>query len=133
MDLEQFVTTTLVQLIRGVESADRELGEGDGAAARRTFVAPRGLGRNVSDPSQPVSYDPSTGHVRGHVSLVRFDVAVSAGESQGASKGATIKVLDIVNLGAKGREETTNSTVSRVQFEVPIVFGAKVRPDGMVI
>lgn len=62
--------------------------------------------------------------VAGYVTVIDFDVAVTAGESDatGTKAGLSIKVLQAFNAGVGGdtKTEVTSSSVSRVRFKLPL-------------
>lgn len=106
MELREFVKTTLVEIIGGVEDARKEI-EKEGSNA---YVAPitKNMGRN----------DPTA---------VAFDVAVTATESADGKAEAGIKVWAL-RLGASGGISTGSESVSRIQFSVPIALPGR-RPQ----
>ena len=63
-----------------------------------------------------------------YVQDVKFDVAVTASDEQGAKAGAGIKILG-ATLGADGKVNYQNSEVSRVQFSVPVVWPGQTQPE----
>ena len=95
MDIKTFVTTTLREIIEGIEDAATEVKQetsGDGA------VNPvRREGRKINN--------------------IDFDLAVTTSET--AEAGGGIKVMGI---GATGGLATEASTVSRIKFQVPVRF-----------
>ena len=54
-------------------------------------------------------------------SVVAFDVALTATEGTG-SKGGIGVVAGIVSLGTAGHSNNENTSVSRVQFSIPVVL-----------
>ena len=97
MDLEEFVSESILGIIRGIESAGNTLKD------KRIGLYSEG------------------GSNQRHV---EFDVAVSASDKNTDSKGAggKIKVWEIFNVGADTKRmlENTNSTVSRIKFGVRV-------------
>lgn len=113
LDLQTFVTSTLVQIAKGISNAQEEL-KGTGALVNPGL---RGMfaSAKISDPVVYIS------GVQVHIKDVSFDVAITASDEQSAEAGAGIKVWG-TRLGADGKISSENSTVSRVQFSVPIVL-----------
>jgi hypothetical protein len=105
MNLQDFVTTTLKQVIQGVQTAQKELG-GEG----RRYVNPAGRGM-VAGRSQDGT----------PIQDVEFDVAVTVGEETGLSGGISVVGL---GLGVRGGSKDTNMSVSRIKFVVPVAFPA---------
>lgn len=112
MDLEQFVSTALTQIVRGVLSAQEKLKD------TRAYVNP-GLG--TLPPSHGMSTVINADGSLQHLRDVEFDVALTVGDKQGADGGAGIKVFG-AQLGATGSVAYENSSVSRVKFVVPLAL-----------
>ena len=101
MELREFVTSTLVQILEGVGDAQDHLVK----SGRKGIINPTwGGGEKLYD----------------HVQSVSFDVAVTVSDKAGGAANAGIKVMAI-DIGAKGSIEAQNSNVSRVSFAIPIV------------
>jgi hypothetical protein len=91
MDIKEFVSETLSQIIDGVVDAQGR------SQPRSAVVAPfYGCRQNV-----------------------RFDVAVTVAEGKEVTGKAGISVWSI-GAGGSAKSETSSSTVSRIQFEIPI-------------
>ncbi len=111
MDLKDFVSKTLSQIVEGIKEvqAGQTDVESSGRIAGRVnpplMTAPGGLERKgvwVTDLEIPVEF-------------VEFDIAVTAEETAGAEAGVKVLGLSIAgDLGGK------LGTVSRVRFRVPI-------------
>lgn len=100
MDLREFIKATLLDLMSGIHDAQTEWhARTDGTGA----INPAWGGAGEK-----------------HVQEVSFDVAVTA-ETARADKGsAGIKVMGI-GIGGELADSATNSTVSRIQFKVPVI------------
>ncbi len=105
VNLEEFVSETMRQIIAGVKKA--QAGE-DGANVNASF--PDTLGSNLS-------FNPAYGTF----SRVDFDVALTA--EQSGQAGGSLKVWGLASAEAGGK--TSAQTVSRVVFAVPLRL-----PDG---
>ncbi|TIM06661.1 trypco2 family protein [Mesorhizobium sp.] len=104
MDLEEFISETLGQILAGVAKAQvTEIGKNVNAAF------PGVLGSNLSVLPE-----------FGVFARVDFDVAVTA-ESSAGGKGS----IRVWGLGAEGGKDSRSQTVSRVVFAVPLRL-----PDG---
>lgn len=98
MELEEFISETLGQILAGVAKAqDTEIGKNVNAAS------PGVLGSNLSALAE-----------FGVFARVDFDVAVTA-ESSVGGKGS----IRVWGLGAEGGKDSRSQTVSRVVFAVP--------------
>lgn len=122
MDLQTFITQTLVQIANGINEANISL---SAAGA-------------VVNPSNVYPYEKPGSTAYGHivppdqtllnrvVQLVNFDVAVTAEEGAGAKGGIGV-VVGAFALGSQGSTTANNSSQSRVQFAVPMAL-----PQGRV-
>lgn len=55
------------------------------------------------------------------VSVISFDVALTANAGQG-TKGGMGVIVGAVSLGATGESKTGSSTISRIKFDVPMML-----------
>jgi len=100
MDLQTFVSETLVALAKGVNTAQQsdELG--------KTIIVPM-AGRDSI-----------------RVQQVEFDVAITAND--GSTAGAKIGVLGgLIGAGAEAGKQNNLTTATRIKFNVPICLGPK--------
>lgn len=111
MDLKEFTTQTLVQIVEGVAEANTQL-------SRINAFIPSTSIRTTKDYS--IAYDASG--VERMMHYVEFDVAVMATESDGKSGGVGLSVMSI-NLGGSIESKTENQTVSRIKYSLPLVIG----------
>ena len=109
MDLKTFVAESLVQISAGIKEAQQagtgawiapEIAKGDkGLFARSGFGSPM-------------------------PQFINFDIAVSVSEADTSKGGGGVQVLGIA-IGGSIENAVQNSSVSRIKFEIPIVW-----PDG---
>ena len=111
MDVKDFVETTLVQIVEGINIANGKL-NGTGAIISSKNVRPLRDG---------TTYNTDTGHL---VNLIEFDVAVTVIEKDTAGGGGGIKIAGI-SIGGQLQNETANQSVSRIKFSVPLTLPAK--------
>lgn len=109
MDLQKFVTTALVQIVNGARDAQDQL---KSTGAR---INP-GLWDPMRDSQQTVVHPNGW---RTYAKDVQFDVAVTATDEKSAEGGAGLRVWG-TGIGAEGKVTSENSTVSRVQFAIPV-------------
>jgi len=102
MKLQEFVSETLKEIIAGVKEA-------------KSFAASQGAMVNP-----PIDRG---GRPANLIKDVEFDVAVISTEGTETKKGAGIFVAGI-GVGAKGKVDMSNSTVSRIKFSVPVILPA---------
>ena len=104
MDLESFIKETLVQISKGVSSANNEL-------------APERKNKDGTDLPKLFLLPPGTKQDLGHG--VHFDVAITTQTSDEGGSGLKVRLAVVdANLGAK--LATSHESVSRVQFSVNI-------------
>lgn len=103
MELKEFVTLALVQIVNGVREANQELlGESKAASdAKNPFLLAYSGGE-----------DPDTPHVE-------FDLAVTT-ETDSKAAGGASATLHVVAFGLGGSKSTINQSVSRVRFSVTV-------------
>lgn len=104
MDLRDFIKTSIVDILGGVEDAAKEFGEGTARLG----------GVNPVDADQVFRTE-----------KIAFDIAVSAGSEQKTGGKGALKVY-VVELGAEGHDARSESTVSRLQFSVPVSLPAHI-------
>jgi len=114
MDLQEFVSETLISIIAGVNDAQGK------AKEHGAHINPSGLMRNTSNISDNAVWDNSNNN---YAQPVTFDVAVTAEDT--AKAGAKVKVIaGIFGAGADTETGNKNSLASRVQFVIPILLPA---------
>lgn len=108
MQLRDFVNEVLTQIVDGVRDAQKPNG---GA-----FVVPAGDGGH-----KYADHPRFAASARIKSTIVDFDVAITAEDSDKANAKAGVKVFS-VQFGVDGEVTSKNSTVSRVQFAVPLLL-----------
>jgi hypothetical protein len=112
VELREFVSDTLLSIIKGVEDAQETL-----AAEPRGMECARINAKSYGgSPSETAS-----GGLR--VVLVSFDVAIGAQESTDR-RGRIGVISSFMGLGAEAGVADQSSTASRVSFVVPVTFRA---------
>jgi len=111
MDIKEFVGSTLVQIIEGINDAKEKLKDSGAVISSKNVEGMRGgtLRNKI------------TGDV---VNLIDFDVAVSVNEKDAANGGAGINIAG-VQFGGQLQNETVNQSVSRIKFSIPLTIPAK--------
>lgn len=109
MDLQEFLSEAITQVVNGVADAQQKTA---GSSAK---VNPEFLKRG-GEPD--MGFTPTT---EGMASVLRFDIALTTTEGTD-TKGGIGVATGIFNLGSAGASSAENSTVSRVQFNVPVVL-----------
>ena len=110
MELEQFLSETLKQILAGIKSAQ---------------IAAKESGGYINPAILPIHPGPIDGFIRdgsgNFAQIVSFDIALTASEGS-STKGGVGVVAGVFNLGTSGSSQDTNTTVSRVKFSVPIIL-----------
>jgi len=115
MELKDFVSESLKQIIKGIKSA-QDFAQKEGRGAK---IGPRGIAVLARD-SQG-QRPPHESKPRLPLERVEFDVAVTASETPDKSGGVGTR-LRVVDVGAQAGKTTENIKVSRIRFSVPIVL-----------
>ena len=110
MNLKDFVSETLSQIIDGVKLAQ------DHAKDAGAVVSPTDLMSPNPDATSLLS-----GPNAKPVQLIYFDVAVSTAHDKKAKGGAGLFVGP-VTLGGQAQSGAASSTVNRIKFSVPIIL-----------
>lgn len=108
MRLDEFVSATFKQIVDGVVSAQEYAGQKGAQVNPANVVFRTDQGMRLWDRS-----DASP------IGEVEFDVAVTATEGKG-SKGGIGIFVGSVGVGAQGRSDVTNQSVSRIRFSIPL-------------
>lgn len=112
MDLQDFVSETIVSIVSGIKDAQEKTKE-QGAS-----VNPGGLMRKTDAVSNNSTWDNRTNNF---TQPVAFDIAITAEDS--AKGGAKVKVLSgLLNGDLGGEKGSKNVLASRIQFTVPVLF-----------
>ena len=115
MDLQNFITQTLVQIAKGVEGAVTELKDSS------AIVNPRNVsGTHIENPNVFGYLDTNKKYLR-VVQQIEFDVAVVASKGTETKGGIGIMVGSI-GLGSQGKSDAENSSHSRIKFKIPMVL-----------
>ena len=110
MDLKEFIQQALVQVAEGLTSAQAPI---------------QNLG-GMLNPSLSGNHEDLGKHglllaFHSTVSVVTFDIALTANTGQG-TKGGIGVIVGAVSLGSTGESKTESSTVSRIKFAVPMML-----------
>jgi hypothetical protein len=107
MDIKDFVSETLKQVIAGVKDA-QEFAMDNGAMVEPERAA---TSQKMGEPTQYVG--------KGSIKEVAFDIAVTAQESTGQEGKAGLRI-PYLDFGGGLSAEQANATVSRVRFAVDV-------------
>ena len=109
MQLSEFIKTSLIAIVDGVNQASGDIREKGGS------VNPLG------NPDRTGLRGRMWSHGCGVVEMVEFDVAVTE-ESSGGTSGGIGVFLGPVGVGVKGESAASRGSLSRIQFRIPLLL-----------
>jgi hypothetical protein len=104
MELQEFIRTALVSIVRGVESAQAEL------KSSKATINPEGIRAQLA--LEQLKESPA-------FTNVEFEVAVEVKNSSDQGGSAGIKVA-VFSMGVSGKNNNSASHLSRLKFNVPV-------------
>ena len=110
MDLKSFVEETLCQIAEGIHGAQTRL-RGSGTLINPYYHAKENGPERIKNPE--------AFHSQTQLQTVAFDIAITASKSGKAGGGFGVAVI-AASLKADGHRETSDSSTSRVRFEVVV-------------
>lgn len=113
MELRQFVSETLGQIVGGIKDA-QENTDNEGA-----LIVPAREGGSYHA-QEELDHD---GFIHS-IQAIDFDVAITTTEATG-TKGGIGLFVGAVGLGTQGASDTSNQSVSRIKFTIPIALPSK--------
>jgi hypothetical protein len=117
VNLEEFVETSLRQIIAGVKKAQQATSLPGKHPSAADVINPAAM--YGADPAPKGKYFATV--ERNLVHFVDFDVAVTTDSMSEAKAGLSLKVAGI-GIGGGGGVSDKDSVVSRIKFQVPIVL-----------
>jgi hypothetical protein len=111
MELNDFVSQTLTQIVEGVKDAQVKLSDSG------VEINPHLNSSHSEMGKQGMLWTSSATAAQ----IVKFDVALTVTEGTG-TKGGIGVFAGAVNLGSSGQSQSENSSVSRIQFSVPMTL-----------
>jgi hypothetical protein len=107
MELQTFITQTLIAITKGVSDAQNSSQKGPSTIVPRT-------------PESVTGYAPNAAFT--NLQNVDFDVAVTVSEGTASSAGGKITVLSAFNAGGEAKRDQNQTTATHIKFSVPIAF-----------
>lgn len=111
MQLKDFIKESLTQIIEGI--AETQLTK----LPNNAEISPYIPVTNVKGDERKMKPQ----YTWQYATPVKFDVAVTAEEATG-TKGGVGVVAGIFALGSQGKTDNKDSSISRLQFEIPIIL-----------
>lgn len=115
IDLKTFVAQTLIQIVEGVQEADKSLG-GDGLIVNPTLQ--RALYNNKTSTHGGKLHETNR---TGMAQMIDFDVAITASDSSAKEAGGGIGIY-VVKAGVSHNSASQQQSVSHVKFFVPLAL-----------
>jgi len=112
MELKEFVSEALLQIISGIQDAQGKIGESNAE------ISPKYSNRQQAMLDEHKILFSSKNNV---IQYVGFDVAVTASEGTGTKAGVGV-LAGVLNLGASGASNQESQTASRINFSVPVTL-----------
>lgn len=110
MKLEEFISETINQIISGIRKTH------DHAKEQGAVVNPK-----IEHKKTTLSTKETKIEALSPIRTVEFDIAITTSEGKGTKGGIGIFVGPI-GVGAQGKSDSSNSSISRIKFSVPVVF-----------
>lgn len=124
MNLEEFIETSLKQIIGGVKKAQEATRLPGKHPSEADVINPAVM--YGADSAHKGKYFATVG--RNLVHFVDFDVAVTTDSATEAKGGLSIKVVGI-GVGGGGSTSDRDTVVSRIKFQVPIMLPQSVNTE----
>ena len=115
MDLADFVSQTLTQIASGVSQSREPIEKLGGRLVPKPYLS--------MDAASKMGLVPIDGGAQ-IATLVHFDVALTVTQGTG-TKGGIGVFAGAISLGSSGQSNAESSSVSRVQFTVPMSLPSK--------
>ena len=110
MNLQEFISQSIVQIVNGIIDAHNQIYEIGGV------VNPRLTGHDISASQDIV---PARGDIGQTTHFVDFDISVTTSEDVSGKIGAGISV-GILSIGSTASAKDGNSHFSRIKFKIPV-------------
>jgi len=108
MELKDFVSETLKQIIEGVKAAQEQTGQMGGKVSPSLIANPDLVGVVTEKQQQPVQ-------------MVEFDVAVTEATGKGSKAGIGV-FFGAIGAGAQGESQSSSTAMNRIKFSVPLLL-----------
>lgn len=118
MELKDFISETLSQIIAGVVDAQSKVISAGKGGAVNPYV------HSLNDPKSTYSRTEQ----KEPVVLVDFDIAIAAEQGTG-TKGGVGVVAGIFTLGAQGQSNENQQTSNKIKFNVPVMLPLQQKPN----
>lgn len=114
MELQDFISGTLVQIINGVANAQAQTSTSGAVVSPKVHAGPE-----VASPLGYLWCDSQQ-----FAQIVQFDVALTTTKGK-AKKGGIGILAGAITVGGSGQSSAETSTVNRIKFSVPLILPSK--------
>ena len=118
MQLYEFITETLTQIVTGIDNANERLAESD------AVVNPRHINYNENPEVRTYGWLSREPDKLPAVHLIDFDVSVTATEGKENKGGIGVSVGNI-GLGTMRKNEQEQIAQNKIRFSIPLVMPSK--------
>ena len=113
MELSEFVSQSLTQIVKGVKTSQDEIRKQGGFANPAVFTSAHG---------QASATHFGTIENGQNLLLVDFDVAVTVTDATEGGVGGKLSVASFFKFEAGGKANSINESTSRIKFKVPLAL-----------
>lgn len=112
MEISEFIKTTICEIVNGVNQANESFKTSDASIPAIVTNECNNEGNKEKQ----------------NVINIGFDIALTVSKSDNGEVGGGIQVASIINIGGKSEEKTEEQTVSRVNFNLPLILPHTTKP-----
>lgn len=117
MTLKDFVKETLIQIVDGTREFAEERSDTGATTNPRIDMKPKD---ELWAKNGLMFVGWGDGDGVNYATMVDFNIAVSAEDSEAAKAGGGIRVVSIFSADGQVESQTSNTSVSRVRFQLPL-------------
>ncbi|MDQ2069204.1 hypothetical protein [Natronospira bacteriovora] len=114
MELKEFITETLTQIVDGVSDAKQ-------AAEKSDSIINPAIAGTAANKDGGFFFPAMNGQI---ATLIDFDVSLSITEGKDSKAGINV-ASGLISLGGSGQSSSENSSLTRVRFNIPVVLQNK--------
>lgn len=112
MELKEFISETLVQIIEGINKAQIKAKESNAE------INPDLVGNSDHTAKYGGGIRTAGGN---YAQIVEFDVAVTTAEGKNVKGGIGVAAA-VINMGSSGQSNSENTSVNKIKFSIPLVL-----------
>jgi hypothetical protein len=120
MELKEFVSQTLIEIVQGVRSAQINVRSMGASVSPRMKLIKKGNPSWIGITNEPFGWDSP-------VLPVEFDVALTVIKGKGSQSGIGV-VLGAVGIGGRRESKSSDERENRVRFVIPLSLPPQTHP-----